>query len=297
MTARSQPRSPKALFVGLATVDISYIVDEIPRRNQKISVPAQAVSTGGPSANAAATFAFFGGRAELVTAVGSHPLASVIHADIKHFSIRLHDLARGRNEVPPVSSIMVLRKTGERTVVSANAAVFESIRLEFNPRWLSGISIVQVDGHYMKMCVAAARAAHERGVPVVLDSGSWKQGMDRLLPNIDIAICSEDYRPPGCRDTEDVFEFLISRGVRQIAITRGRGGVRFVDQQHRGRIAVPKIRAVDTLGAGDIFHGAFCYYISQPGYQFHDALSAAARAATFSCRFSGTRSWMENVSR
>ena len=73
---------PKALFVGLATVDLIYTVDEVPRRNQKISVSGQQVSAGGPATNAATTFAFFGGRAELVTAVGSHPLAAVIRGGL-----------------------------------------------------------------------------------------------------------------------------------------------------------------------------------------------------------------------
>ena len=293
MSASLPKRRPAGLFVGLATVDISYTVDEVPQRNQKISVPEQSLSAGGPSANAAATFAFLGGRARLVTAVGGHPLSSVILADVRHFSISLHDLARGRKEAPPVSSIMVLRRSGERTVVSANAAVFATIRTKFNPRWLSGVSIVQVDGHYMQLCLAAARAAHERGIPVVLDSGSWKQGMNELLRFVDIAICSEDYRPPGCRDVKDVFEFLGQGGIRRIAITRGSNGIRFIDHDGRGRVASPKIRAVDTLGAGDIFHGAFCYYLSQPGCEFREALSAAARVASFSCRYSGTRLWME----
>ena len=291
MTSRLKHRRLKGLFVGLATVDISYTVDEIPRRNQKISVEGQQLSCGGPSANAAATFAFLGGRASLVTAVGGHPLSSVIRGDVKRFSIALHDLARGRTEAPPVSSILVLRRTGERTVVSANAAVFSTFAAEFSARWLSGVSIVQVDGHYMRLCIAAARAAHERGIPVVLDSGSWKKGMSELLRFVDIAICSEDYRPPGCRDVKDVFEFLGARGIRQIAITRGAGGIRFVDGQRRAAIAVRKIRAVDTLGAGDIFHGAFCYYIAQ-GCEFRDGLSAAARVASFSCRYPGTRLWM-----
>jgi sugar/nucleoside kinase (ribokinase family) len=293
MSSRSKHRRPKGLFVGLATVDISYTVDEIPRRNRKISVVGQRLSAGGPSANAAATFAFLGGRASLVTAIGGHSLSSVIRADAKRFSVALHDLAREQTEAPPVSSIMVLRRTGERTVVSANAAVFSSIATEFNPRWLSGVSIVQVDGHYMQLCIAAARAARERGIPVVLDSGSWKKGMSELLRFVDIAICSDDYRPPGCRDVKDAFEFLCDRGIQQIAITRGADGIRFVDRQRRATIAVPKLRAVDTLGAGDIFHGAFCYYISRPGYEFREALSAAAKVATFSCRYPGTRSWME----
>ncbi|MGA7462107.1 MAG: PfkB family carbohydrate kinase [Candidatus Korobacteraceae bacterium] len=297
MTSRAKHRRQKGLFVGLATVDVSYTVDEIPRRNQKISVEGQRLSAGGPSANAATTFAFLGGRASLVTAVGGHPLSSVIRDDAERFSITLHDLARERTEAPPVSSIMVLRRTGERTVVSANAAVFSASAAEFNPRWLSRVSIVQVDGHYMKLCIAAALAAHERGIPVVLDSGSWKKGMSKLLRFVDIAICSDDYRPPGCRDAKDVFEFLGARGIRQIAITRGANGIRFVDHQHRATTAVPKIRAVDTLGAGDIFHGAFCYYISQRGNEFRDALSAAAKIASFSCRYPGTRSWMQKFSR
>lgn len=297
MIAKPESSQPKGLFVGLATVDISYTVDEIPRRNQKISVAGQQVSAGGPSANAAATFAFLGGPTALVTAVGSHPLASIIQADAQRFSIALHDFARGRTEAPPVSSIMVLRRTGERTVVSANAAVFASIPQRFNPRWLSGVSVLLVDGHYMQLCIAAARAVRQLGIPVVLDSGSWKRGMSELLRFVDIAICSQDYRPPGCRDTKDVFEFLGARGIRRVAITRGDSAIRFVDRAKNSSIAVPKVRAVDTLGAGDIFHGAFCYYVAQPGYGFRDALSAAAKVAAFSCRYTGTRSWMERFSK
>ena len=293
MNVRLHHRSPAALFVGLAAVDISYTVDEIPRRNQKISVAGQQIGAGGPSANAAATFASLGGRARLVTAVGRHPLAAVIREDLRRSGVALHDLAGARNDPPPVSSIMVLRRTGERTVVSANAAVFASVGSKFNARWLTGASIVQVDGHYMKLGIAAARAARERGVQVVLDSGSWKPGMEELLRFVDIAICSEDYRPPRCRDVADVFDFLRSRGIQRIGITRGPHGIRFLDREGRGMIATPKVRAVDTLGAGDIFHGAFCYYISQPGYEFRDALTAAARVASFSCRYPGTRKWME----
>jgi sugar/nucleoside kinase (ribokinase family) len=285
------------LFVGLATVDLTYTVDAIPRRNQKISVLGQQITAGGPATNAAVTFAFLGGRAVLVTAAGSHPLGTVIRTDLEKFEVALHDLARRRKEPPPVSSIMVLNRTGERTVVSANAAVFSPISAECNPRWLSGAQILQVDGHYMPLCIAAARLAHERGIPVVLDSGSWKEGMTELLSYIDIAICSDDYRPPDCRNIDDVLEFFAARGIRQAAITRGASGIRFVDGGKHGTIALEKIRAVDTLGAGDIFHGAFCYYTGQQGYSFRDALGVAARAATFSCRYPGTRLWMEKVSR
>ena len=292
-SARSSDDHPSGLFVGLAAVDVSYTVDEIPRRNQKISVRAQLITPGGPATNASATFAFLGGQTTLVTAVGAHPLAAIIRDDLTHSSIHLHDMARGRREPPPISSILIHRATGERTVVSANAAVFSPITAEFNPRWLIGVSIVLVDGQYMPLCIAAAKAAHVRGIPVVLDGGSWKPGMAKLLPLLDTAICSGDFRPPGCRSQSDVFEFLAKRKIRRIAITRGDATIRFLDEGKSGDIPVRRIRPVDTLGAGDIFHGAFCYYACQPGRTFRIALAAASRVATFSCRFPGTRSWMK----
>ena len=285
---------PKGLFVGLATVDVSYAVDHIPKRNQKISVSAQLITAGGPATNAAATFSFLGGRPTLVTAVGSHALAKVIHKDLERCSIHLHDMARGRHEPPPVSSILVHRASGDRTVVSANAAVFSSVDAEFDSKWLKAIEIVEVDGQYMPLCIAAARAAHERGIPVVLDSGSWKPGMAKLLPFLDAAICSGDFRPPGCRTEDDVFEYLIARKVRRIAITRGRSAIRYAEQGMRGKIAIKKVEPVDTLGAGDIFHGAYCYYACQPAMTFLSALGAASKIAGFSTGYAGTRSWMNH---
>lgn len=296
-TLRSNQVGASGLFVGLASVDISYTVDRIPRRNQKISVQRQLITAGGPATNAAITFAFLGGRTTLVTAVGTHPLSAVIRDDLAHFSVRVHDMARGRLEPPPISSVIVDRATGERSVISANAAALSPLKTEFNSRWLNGVSIVEVDGQYMPLCIAAASAARDRGIPVVLDSGSWKPGMAKLLPLISTAICSGDFRPPGCRNEKEVFEYLLARRVPRVAITRGHRPVRFIENGKQEEIPVRDIRPVDTLGAGDIFHGTFCHYAAWPGSTFAGALAAASRAATLSCLYPGTRSWMAKVSR
>jgi sugar/nucleoside kinase (ribokinase family) len=289
---RSTQGRPTGLFVGLAAVDVSYMVDEIPRRNQKISVAAQQINAGGPATNPAITFAFLGGKASLVTGIGSHPLSAVIRNDLRLRSVSIHDLARTRRDAPPISSILVDRPSGERTVVSANAAVFSPLDGEFSQGWLDGVSIVEVDGQYMPACIAAAKAARARGIPVVLDSGSWKTGMEKLLPHLNTVICSQDFCPPNCRSQNDVLQFLASRKIHRIAITRGASSIRFLENGTQGEIPVRKIRAVDTLGAGDIFHGAYCYYACDSSRSFRDALAAAARVASFSCRYSGTRSWM-----
>jgi len=283
----------KGLFVGLATVDVAYMVDKIPSTNAKISVPDQQVSAGGPSTNAAVTFAFLGGRSALVTAVGKHPLGAVIRQDLHRFCVSLHDIAPRGDEAPPVSSILVVRGSGQRTVVSANAAAFGTINAKLSPRWFTGMSIVQVDGHYMAQCIACARLARARAVPVVLDSGSWKEGMAELLPLVDIAVCSDDFHPPGCRDEIDALEFLAARGIPKVAITRGAAPIMYLDNRNRGKIPVDRVRPTDTLGAGDIFHGAFCYYACKQEQSFRDCLRFASQVATFSCLHRGTRLWMQ----
>ena len=283
---------PSALFVGLAAVDMKDAVDEHLRRNQRISVAEQLITAGGPATNAAATFAFLGGKAALVSAVGEHPLALVVRDDLAHFRIRLHDRAAGRREPPPVSSIMVHRATGERSVVSERSGVLAGKRSVQFP--MSAVGRVDSAGRRAVHAIVYRRrdAAQEREIPVVVDCGSWKPGMAKLLPLVDTVICSGDFRPPGCKSEKDVFDFLASRNIRRIAITRGESPTRFVHESKRGEIAMRKVRCIDTLGAGDIFHGAYCYDATQSGATFKEALRAAARVATFSCRYRGTRSWM-----
>ncbi len=142
--AVSNPNSCRArgLFVGLATVDLVYVVDDLPPRNAKISVPGQHIAAGGPATNAAVTFAFLGGSSALVTAVGQHPLGAVIRQDLDRFSVSVYDVTADQQETPPVSSILVVRGSGERTVVSANAHAFPPLTFEVDPDWLNHKSIV-----------------------------------------------------------------------------------------------------------------------------------------------------------
>jgi sugar/nucleoside kinase (ribokinase family) len=281
--------------VGLSTIDLAYVVDDIPGRNSKISSSGQALAAGGPATNAAVTFAFLGGASSLVTAIGKHPLAAVIRNDIARFDVRLHDLASESEVAPAISSILVL-PTGDRTIVSANANVFPALDVQPDPNWFDRISIVLVDGHHMPVCLKAAAYARSRGLDVVLDAGSWKKGMPALLSSVSMALCSSDFRPPGCSNESEVIGFLRTQGIERGAITRGAKPILYFDGNLLGEIPVVQVVSKDTTGAGDIFHGAFCYRFSQPGSSLMEALRFAANVATFSSRFVGTRSWMDTYS-
>lgn len=280
------------IFVGLSTIDIVYYVDEFPAPNTKVAAYGQYVFVGGPAANAAIAFAHLGGQATLVTAVGRHPLAHVIRRELENYSIRLVDLNPDFEDAPVLSSAAVNRN-GRRSVVSANATRIPTPSAEADRDLCGRAAVVLVDGHYMPACQAWAAAAKDRGVPVVLDGGSWKNGTKELLKCVHTAICSADFLPPRCSLDDDVMRFLESFGIASIAITHGAEPIQFVSGQSSGIMRVPRVEAIDTLGAGDIFHGAYCYYASI-GFDFAEALAEAAKIAAESCRFMGAREWMKS---
>lgn len=285
----------KGLFVGLSTIDLSYRVNEFPGANSKIVANSQDLFVGGPATNAAAAFSHLGGEATLVTVVGRHVLSGAISEELERYSIQLIDLNPEFAETPVISSIAI-NGAGERSIVSANATRMAALSAKVDEAALEGCSVVLVDGHYMQACQAWSAAARARGITVVLDGGSWKDGTDELLRSVDCAVCSADFRPEGCSTSEEVFAVLRGRGVSRIAITNGAGPIHFVSGEGAGTVPVSQVDALDTSGAGDIFHGAFCYYFSS-GRGFADALAEAARVASESCRFHGTREWMSAAGR
>lgn len=280
----------RGVFVGLSTIDIAYLVDRLPHSDEKIVAHEQMVAAGGPATNAAITFARLGGEATLVSPLGHHPLTAIQEAELAAFGVRIAAHDRARAPAPAVSSIFVTRAGGERAVVSINAAHATTAAGDFDLSPLDDKDIVLADGHHMALCVAAAARARKRGVPVVFDGGSWKPGSDALLAQVDVAICSADFAPPRCGDEASVFHYLFARGVTRAAITRGARPILFRTATQHGEIAVPAVDVVDTLGAGDVFHGAFCRHY--PEREFADALAAAARIAARSCTCFGTRAWM-----
>lgn len=280
-----------AVFLGLSTVDVIYSIESLPQENSKSVALQQEVSCGGPAANAAITCAFLGANSTLVSSVGAHPLASIIQNELARFKVSLHDLDPTSVEIPAISSIFVTRRTGARTIISGHATRKQLPPGKLPSSILGDAAILLVDGHELSHAILATSEAKARGVPVVLDGGTWDDRIEQLLPNIRIAICSEAFRPPGTSNVRDVLDYLLAHGPEAAAVTRGLDPLIWATRHNTGELAPPAISAIDTLGAGDIFHGAFCFQLLK-GLRFPDALAFAAEVASYSCQWFGTRSWM-----
>ena len=282
---------PKGIFAGLATIDVIYEVERFPAPDEKVTAKTQSVYVGGPATNAAIAFRYLGGEATLMAVVGQHPLSGLIRDELERYGVELHDLDPGFEDVPAISSVAV-NEVGERRVISANATRMKLDAPEADAAMCRDAAVLLVDGHSMEACQAWARKARAIGTRVVMDGGSWKPGSEELLEQVDVAICSADFHPPGTDEPEQTIRYLQERGVREVAVTDGAGPIRFACEGISGWISTPEVEVVDTTGAGDILHGAFCYYAAS-GLNFRDALEQAAKIASESCRYRGTREWMK----
>jgi len=284
---------PQALFVGLSTIDIVYDVDEFPAANSKVAARSQSVFAGGPATNAAIACAHLGSNVALVTVAGRNALASVIRDELEKHSVQLVDLNPTFDGAPAVSCITV-DKAGNRNVVSANAMRIPVPTVKVDEELCRQARVLMVDGHYMEAAQAWAAASRANGTPVVFDGGSWKDGTSALLKSVHTAICSTGFMPPGCSSQSEVIQFLKNSGVTNIAITNGSAPIEFVFGQSSGTVRVPEVDVVDTMGAGDFLHGAYCHFAAM-GRDFLDSLTQAAAIASESCRFAGTREWMKRI--
>ncbi|MFB9689635.1 PfkB family carbohydrate kinase [Amycolatopsis plumensis] len=266
----------KVLLAGLCTVDVVQRVEELPAPGEKVQSLQVDVAAGGPATNAAATAAALGAEATLLTVLGAHPLAALARADLEANGVRLIDLAPDRTDPPPVSAATVRTRDGERTVVSRNAA--DATFIGKVP--LLAADVILLDGHYPELALGVARGAE---APVVLDAGSWKPVLDELLPLVDIAACSAHFSAPG--------PGLHERGVPTVITTAGPGPVRWSTADGgSGEVPVPAVEARDTLGAGDVWHGALAVAVARER-TVTDRIRFANEVAAERVRHVGPRSW------
>lgn len=307
----SPPRRPRGLFFGLATADLTSAVEERPAPNTKVTAISQSLRGGGPALNAAVAFAALGGSATLFAPVGRTALSMAIREDLAEHGVALVDLA-DPDFTPPVSAITVCTADGSRDVVSADGAGFP-LRLE-DETWdaldwaAQRCDVALLDGHGGQVALEAGnRIAALGSARVVLDAGRWREAFSRLLLAADDVVCSADFIVPREADplerpadgptigapSRDALEAIAAFGAGAVLQTQGAGAIRGLDDGRPFTIDPPAMaRVVDTNGAGDIFHGAYCLARAQ-GSSAQEAGERAARVATFSCGFEGTRAWIE----
>lgn len=276
------------LLAGVAVIDFIFMLDRMPRAAEKYRARDAAVSGGGCAANAAVAVARLGGQASLAARVGADMVGDMIVAGLEAEGVDCSRVRRFEGCRSSFSSVYV-DGAGERQIVN-----FRDVSLSFDAAWLaaeipSRFDAALGDTRWPQGSALALRAARERGVPGVLDAEApIAEARDALHAASHIAFSMQGLRDH-CGHAD------VARGLRQAAeetgawvcVTDGANGVTCLAQGELSHVAAFPVDAVDTLGAGDVWHGAFALGLGEGMDERRAVRFANAVAATKCTRFGG----------
>jgi sulfofructose kinase len=287
-----EPRK-RVICVGHAALDRVFSVASWPAGSGKIAAHRFAESGGGMAANAAAAIARLGGEAIFWGPTGDDAIATAIHDQLVADGVDVTWLRRFVNRKSSHSAVIVDDR-GERLVVG-----YRGDALQVDADWLplgqvDRAGALLADVRWPDGALMALRAARKAGVPAVLDAEiALRATLDPLVRAADHIIFPEQgleawSGAAGAEGLRSVF----GDGARMAAVTRGEAGVQWVEAATPEKVRhcpAFAIETVDTLAAGDVFHGAYALALAE-GQSVGDALRFAAAAAAIKCSRPGGRS-------
>ncbi len=294
-----QGEIPKVDVVGLGlnAADTLVTLPHFPAPDSKLEFDSVQVLPGGQVASAITACQIWGLRTRYIGKAGDDSAAELQRAEFARTGVEAHLLL-----VPGCASqvafILVDQSSGERTILWKRDARLAIRPEELNREWIVRARALHVDGHDTAASAQAALWARAAGLLVTADVDNLYPGLEALLENVDFLITSREF-PARLTGLEDLRESLpaIQRRYRcrVTAATLGREGVLAWDGSQFHYSAGFRVDAVDTTGAGDIFHGAFVYALLQ-GWPLPRMLDFSCAAAALNCTALGARGGIRPVS-
>ncbi len=275
--------------LGIATLDYVYSVETMPTRGEKYRSRGLAVVGGGCAGNASVAVARLGGACWLATRLADDLTGDQIVADLESEGVDAGFARRVAGLRSPVSAILVDAE-GERMVISySDPAMPEDIG------WLpsslpEGAGAVLADTRWGEGALAALKLARVAGVPGLLDGDRRPPHPDLVGTASHVAFSQQALREISGEEDPRTGLAKVAAGVPTwLAVTLGKEGVLFVDEGDVRHSPAFVVDTVDTLGAGDVWHGAFALALAE-GQAEPAAIRFASAAAAIKCTRFGGRS-------
>ena len=283
--------------VGLNATDTLLLVPHFPAYAGKVPFQEEMLSPGGQVASAMVTCSRLGLRAKYIGTVGDDERGRIQMESLRASNINLDhvQLRAGCNNQS--AYIIIDRTTGERTVLWRRPECLRIAPSEISPEQITCARLLHIDGHDTAAVEHAARIARQAGIPVVVDVDTIYHGFDGVLPYVDYLVASSEF-PIQWTNESDPFKALemIQREykMRVAAMTLGAHGALALTEGRFLYSPAFVVNCVDTTGAGDVFHGAFCYAVLQ-GMPMRDTLDFANAMAALNCMALGARGGIRRI--
>jgi sulfofructose kinase len=273
---------------GIAVIDHAFRLEEFPHAAAKARAEDFAAVVGGCAANAAVSIARLGGRARLSAPLGADAIGDGIVARLEREGVDCGGVIRVAGATSPISAILVDR-AGERIIVNHRDARLDAARVADPGGLVADADVVLIDNRFPDFVLPVAQAGRRSGVPVLLDGDKPTRATDALLRTCShIVFSAEGLRATAGSDDLDAALGSVARHTDAfLAVTDGPRDMRWREGGAVRRLPAFKVDAVDTLGAGDVFHGAFALALAE-GRHIEAAMRFSAAAAALKCtRFGG----------
>lgn len=286
-------RQRHVLCVGAAVLDTLFRVRAIPQTPGKILPHEMLQIAEGMASSAAYAIVRLGGMASLWGAVGDDPTGQQILTELEQAGIDVSGSARVAGARSAVSTILI-DDDGERLIIPFyDPRLHEDVR-EVTPDDLAAFDAVMVDVRWPALAMKVLKAARAAGKPAILDGDvAPPHIIDMLAKHASHIIFSE----PAARSLSQVGDPagmvpLLKKQYPQalIVVTAGERGSYWWNEETADVAHVPafRVKTVDTLAAGDIFHGAYALAITE-GLATDAAIRMASAAAALKCSIFGGR--------
>jgi len=253
--------TPQVIGLGQCSLDILGRVDTYPALDQKTELNSLLVQGGGPVATALVTLARLGVPVSFVGAVGDDDFGKQIKAELLAEKVDCRLLVKQMEAASQVAFIAVDTE-GHRNIFWHRGSAVPVIPQDFAGVLSRGVRVMHLDGLHLEAALTAAQVARDCGVTTVLDAGTLRPGFERLLPLIDHLVVAEKFADHliGRHDPRAALNELARFGGKAVTVTLGSKGSMALNE-HGQLIRQPafSVRAVDTTGCGDVFHGGYIY--------------------------------------
>ncbi len=279
------------LCAGHACFDMFFSLDHHPAPDEKAVASALTTCGGGPAANAAVGVARLGLRAAFAGYLGDDLFGRQCLAEFRREGVDTALTVTGGHPTP-LSAILV-KPDGRRTVVNHHGDTPDLARLPAGHP-LPSARVLLMDGHQPEISLELVDRLP--GAVTVLDAGSLHRGTRLLMGRVDHVVASQKFARQfgGCRDDRAALERLAA-ACRSAVVTLGERGLIWKGEHTgSGRLAAFEVTAVDTTGAGDAFHAAFCVGIAR-ALPWPDLLRFASAVGALACSQTGARPALPNL--
>jgi sulfofructose kinase len=257
----AQGRRYDAICLGLNAFDHLCLVERFPTRGGKLRMSRMITSGGGQSATAACCLSRLGWRVAYAGVHGDDDAGGKTEPWLEEFGVDPAGLVRKPGTGSQQAFIMVEGETAERTIVWHRDDACRLEPADVEPELIEAGRILHLDGHFLEPSLKAARIARQHGLLVSLDGERVYEGTRELVSLCHVVFGSHRFaqRLTGIEDPRESLEALASMGPVWAGRTLGADGAEMLVAGDYIKHPGFKVKAVDTTGAGDVFHAGIVH--------------------------------------